>query len=73
MPAYDDGVALRMRVAARAGRRINGEAEWKMPGNPLAGINPIRSRRTAIWFATSVARADGNWLKPPLRIASAIP
>ncbi len=35
--AYNDGVALRSRLAAKAGRRINGEAtEWKLPGNPVA-------------------------------------
>ena len=31
--AYDDGVALRSRLAAKAGRKINGEStEWKMAG-----------------------------------------
>src|ERR1043165_6243560 len=35
--AYDDGVALRARLAAKSGRKINGEAtEWKMAGNPMA-------------------------------------
>ena len=34
--AYNDGVALRARLAAKPGRKINGEAtEWKIPGNPL--------------------------------------
>ena len=35
--AYADGVALRTRLPAKAGRKINDEAtEWKLPGNPLA-------------------------------------
>ena len=35
--AYNDGVALRSRLPAKAGRRINGEAtEWKVAGNPTA-------------------------------------
>ncbi|HWC60839.1 MAG TPA: glycoside hydrolase family 97 catalytic domain-containing protein [Verrucomicrobiae bacterium] len=39
--AYNDGVALRARLAAKAGRKINGEAtEWKMAGNLLAWFQP---------------------------------
>jgi alpha-glucosidase len=39
--AYNDGVALRSRLAAKPGRKINGEAtEWKMSGNPLAWFQP---------------------------------
>jgi alpha-glucosidase len=39
--AYNDGVALRARLAARAGRKINGEAtEWRLAGNPLAWYQP---------------------------------
>ena len=35
--AYNDGVALRARLAAKPGRKINGETtEWKLSGNPLA-------------------------------------
>lgn len=35
--AYNDGVALRARLAAKPGRKINGEStEWKVAGNPLA-------------------------------------
>jgi len=35
--AYNDGVALRSRLPAKTGRKINGEStEWKMAGNPLA-------------------------------------
>ncbi len=39
--AYDDGVALRARLAAKPGRKINGEStEWKLSGNPLAWYQP---------------------------------
>jgi alpha-glucosidase len=35
--AYNDGVALRTRLAAKADRKIDGEAtEWKLVGNPMA-------------------------------------
>ena len=46
--AYNDGVALRARLPAKAGRRINGEStEWKMAGNPLA------------WFQTDFGSYEG--------------
>lgn len=46
--AYDDGVALRSRLSAKAGRRINGEAtEWRLPGNPVA------------WFQTDFGSYEG--------------
>lgn len=46
--AYDDGVALRARLAAKPGRKINGEAtEWKMAGNPLA------------WYQTDFGSYEG--------------
>jgi alpha-glucosidase len=46
--AYNDGVALRSRLPAKAGRRINGEAtEWKLPGNPMA------------WFQTDFVGYEG--------------
>ena len=46
--AYNDGVALRSRLPAKPGRKINGEAtEWKMSGNPLA------------WFQTDVGSYEG--------------
>ena len=39
--AYNDGVALRARLAAKAGRKVNGEVtEWKMSGNPRAWYQP---------------------------------
>jgi alpha-glucosidase len=46
--AYNDGVALRTRMAAKPGRKINGEAtEWKVPGNPLA------------WYQTDIVNYEG--------------
>ena len=46
--AYNDGVALRARLAAKPGRRINGEAtEWKLSGNPLA------------WYQTDFGSYEG--------------
>ncbi|HLP77073.1 MAG TPA: glycoside hydrolase family 97 catalytic domain-containing protein, partial [Candidatus Paceibacterota bacterium] len=46
--AYNDGVALRARLAAKPGRRINGEAtEWKISGNPLA------------WYQTDFGSYEG--------------
>ena len=46
--AYNDGVALRSKLAAKSGRRINGEStEWKMSGNPLA------------WFQTDFVSYEG--------------
>lgn len=39
--AYNDGVALRGRLAAKPGRKINSEAtEWKISGDPLAWYQP---------------------------------
>jgi len=46
--AYNDGVALRSRLAAKTGRKISGEStEWKMAGNPLA------------WFQTDFGSYEG--------------
>jgi alpha-glucosidase len=46
--AYDDGVALRARLAAKAGRKINGEStEWKLSGNPVG------------WFQTDFGSYEG--------------
>jgi len=46
--AYDDGVAFRARLPAKAGRTINGEAtEWKVSGNTLA------------WFQTDFGSYEG--------------
>jgi alpha-glucosidase len=53
--AYNDGVALRSRLPAKSGRRINGEAtEWKMAGNPTA------------WFQTDAVNYEGLFQSSPL-------
>ncbi|HEX5399854.1 MAG TPA: glycoside hydrolase family 97 catalytic domain-containing protein [Verrucomicrobiae bacterium] len=58
--AYNDGVALRSRLPAKAGRRINGEAtEWKMAGNPTA------------WFQTDLVNYEGLFQGSPLDDLSA--
>jgi alpha-glucosidase len=50
--AYNDGVALRARLAAKAGRRINGEStEWRVPGNPAA------------WYQTDFGSYEGVFRK----------
>jgi alpha-glucosidase len=46
--AYNDGVAIRARLAAKPGRKITGEAtEWKFSGNPTA------------WFQTDPVNYEG--------------
>ena len=46
--AYNNGVALRERMAAKPGRTINGEvSEWKWSGNPLA------------WYQTDPVNYEG--------------
>lgn len=58
--AYNDGVALRSRLAAKPGRKINGEAtEWKLPGNPLA------------WFQPDPVNYEGIFQSSPLNDLSA--
>jgi alpha-glucosidase len=53
--AYNDGVALRSRLAAKLGRRINGEStEWKVSGNPLA------------WYQTDPVNYEGIFQGSPL-------
>jgi alpha-glucosidase len=53
--AYNDGVALRARLAAKPGRKINGEStEWKLSGNPLA------------WYQTDFGSYEGIFQSSPL-------
>jgi alpha-glucosidase len=53
--AYNDGVALRARLSAKPGRKINGEAtEWKLAGNPLA------------WYQTDFVSYEGIFQSSPL-------
>jgi alpha-glucosidase len=58
--AYNDGVALRARLAAKLGRKINGEStEWKVSGNPLA------------WFQPDPVNYEGIFQSSPLNDLSA--
>lgn len=60
--AYDDGVALRTRLAAKPARKINGEAtEWKMAGNPLAWY------QTDAWGYEGIFQGDRLEALPPGR------
>jgi alpha-glucosidase len=53
--AYNDGVALRARLVAKPGRKINGEStEWKLSGNPLA------------WYQTDFGSYEGIFQSSPL-------
>ena len=46
--AYNDGVALRARLAAKEGRKIDGETtEWKLCGNPVS------------WYQTDFGSYEG--------------
>jgi alpha-glucosidase len=58
--AYNDGVALRARLAAKPGRKINGEStEWKLSGNPLA------------WYQTDFGSYEGIFQNSKLEDFSA--
>ncbi len=53
--AYNDGVALRTRLAAKEGRKLDGEAtEWNLPGNPVA------------WYQTDFGSYEGIFQKAQL-------
>jgi alpha-glucosidase len=53
--AYNDGVALRARLVAKPGRKINGEStEWKMVSNPLA------------WYQMDFGSYEGIFQSSPL-------
>jgi alpha-glucosidase len=53
--AYDDGVAIRSRLAAKPGRKINGEATaWKIAGNPLT------------WYQNDFGSYEGVFQSSPL-------
>lgn len=54
--AYNDGAALRLRLPAKPGRRITGEAtEWRLTGNPFA------------WYQTNLVDYEGVFHKARLR------
>lgn len=71
--AYNDGVALRSRLAAKPGRRINGEAtEWKLPGNPLASFQTDFGSYEGI-FQSSALEDFSAGRKIPLPITFSLP
>lgn len=63
--AYDDGVALRCRLAAKSGRHIDGEVtQWRLPA------------RSKLWFQDDLHSHEGTytstlveWLTPGQKIA----
>ncbi len=71
--AYNDGVALRSRLAAKPGRKINGEAtEWKLSGNPLAWFQPDPVNYEGI-FQSSPLNDLSYGRKLPLPITFTLP
>ena len=71
--AYNDGVALRSRLAAKPGRKINGEAtEWKMSGNPLAWYQTDFGSYEGIFQSSPLERSAGG-SKIPLPITFSLP
>ena len=66
--AFNDGVALRSRLAAKPGRKINGEStEWKMAGNPMAWFQPDFSSYEGIWQSSPLNDlSDGKRIPLPL-------
>ncbi len=70
--AYNDGVALRSRLAAKAGRKINGEStEWKMTGNPLAWFQTDFGSYEGIFQSSRLEDLSGR--KVPLPITFSLP
>jgi len=71
--SYNDGVALRARLTAKAGRKINGEAtEWKMTGNPLAWYQTDFGSYEGIFQSTRLEDFPAD-KKIPLPITFALP
>jgi len=71
--AYNDGVALRSRLAAKAGRKINSEAtEWKLAGNPMAWFQPDPVNYEGI-FQGSALNDISDGKKLPLPITFSLP
>ncbi|HWH77621.1 MAG TPA: glycoside hydrolase family 97 N-terminal domain-containing protein, partial [Candidatus Binatus sp.] len=70
--AYNHGVALRSRLAPRAGRKINGEStEWKMTGNPLAWFQTDFGSYEGIFQSSRLEGLSGT--KIPLPITFSLP
>jgi alpha-glucosidase len=71
--AYNDGVALRARLAAKAGRKINGEAtEWKLSGNPLAWYQTDFGSYEEVFQSTRLEKFPAGQ-KIPLPITFTLP
>ena len=66
--AYNDGVALRARLAAKPGRKINGEStEWKLAGNPVAWFQPDPVNYEGIFQSSSLNDlTDGKKIPLPI-------
>jgi alpha-glucosidase len=66
--AYNDGVALRARLAAKRGRNINGEStEWKLAGNPMAWLQTDPVNYEGIFQNSSVNDiSDGKKIPLPI-------
>jgi alpha-glucosidase len=71
--AYADGVALRARLTAKPGRKINGEAtEWKVTGNPLAWYQTDFGSYEEVFRSTRLDEFSAGQ-KLPLPITFALP
>ena len=71
--AYNDGVALRARLAAKAGRKIDGEAtEWKLSGNPDAWYQTDFGSYEGIFQDTKLEEFSSD-RKLPLPITFSLP
>jgi alpha-glucosidase len=71
--AYNDGVALRARLAAKPGRKINGEStEWKVSGNPLAWYQTDFGSYEGLFQSTRLEDFSAG-KKIPLPITLALP
>jgi alpha-glucosidase len=71
--AYNDGVAIRARLAAKAGRKITGEAtEWKLAGNPQAWYQPDFESYEGVFQGARLEEIAAG-TKLPLPITCALP
>ena len=71
--AYNDGVALRARLAAKPGRKINGEStEWKLSGNPVAWFQPDPVNYEGIFQSSPLYDLSGG-RRIPLPITFSLP
>lgn len=71
--AYNDGVALRARLAALPGRKINGEStEWKVAGNPTAWFQSDFNSYEGVFSSTKLEDITAG-RRIPLPITFALP